>query len=407
MSICNPILSGITLEANIEFTSNCNLRCTYCAVSQPEYKGYVLPEDLVPTLVDSLISRGVETVTLNGHGETTMLDNWVELCQPFINKVQNIQIISNFSKLFQEHELELLANFANIYISIETNNPKLLREVRRRTDLGIVLQNINNIRAKCKSLEIDYPKFIFSSGIYDKNVFHLVDFAYWAAALQIDAIQFWNFIKYPDIEYAQNVYPLTSLTKAEKILALQAIDECMSVLEKNQIGYVFAGNFLEIFRKDLNSAHDNNKFVHNSRLTRTIKATTGIVEQYKPGMTRDCYDPWFYTQIRANGEVLPCCVHSPIARYSESRDFNSILNGSEVMELRNQIFHGNLDSECSMCENKPLIPVTEFQKEFNKKLKIKHSAKFRFKEQFLQKLSSVFMEAKNLIKKILIICKLR
>ncbi|MGD1918421.1 MAG: radical SAM protein [Pleurocapsa sp.] len=178
MNITQDLLhSDITLDANIEFTSNCNLRCTYCAVSQPGYKGFTLQEDLVPPIISKLIDRGVETVALNGHGETTMLKNWVEMCQPLIDKIDYIQIISNFSKLFKENELSILAKFSRIYISIDTSDPKLLAETRRKVDLGVIVQNIYNIRAKAIELDVEAPKFIFSAGVYDRNVLKLPDFA--------------------------------------------------------------------------------------------------------------------------------------------------------------------------------------------------------------------------------------
>ena len=58
-------------HAEIEFTSGCNLRCTYCAVSGDNYQSLNLPAERYSEILDHLKSVGVGHVQINGHGETT------------------------------------------------------------------------------------------------------------------------------------------------------------------------------------------------------------------------------------------------------------------------------------------------------------------------------------------------
>ncbi|MGD1918420.1 MAG: SPASM domain-containing protein [Pleurocapsa sp.] len=195
-------------------------------------------------------------------------------------------------------------------------------------------------------------------------------------------------MKHPDIEKGINVYPISSLSIEDKQKALRAIDECIAILEKNQVFYVIAGDFIEIFRKDVQQSSrdaEANKQVSSLPLAEPTEklvseqsesnadivdtnspeqsnvSKPGIIEKCSQGMTRNCLDPWFYSQIKATGEVLPCCVHSPIGHCSESSDLDVVLNNDNITQLRNRLLHGDLDSECSMCVNKPLISVEEFK----------------------------------------------
>jgi uncharacterized radical SAM superfamily Fe-S cluster-containing enzyme len=61
-------VSPITHLANIEFTTNCNLRCVYCAVSQPTYVGTDMETSDFDQILVTLKNRHVKSITVNGHG---------------------------------------------------------------------------------------------------------------------------------------------------------------------------------------------------------------------------------------------------------------------------------------------------------------------------------------------------
>jgi hypothetical protein len=78
------------------------------------------------------------------------------------------------------------------------------------------------------------------------------------------------------------------------------------------------------------------------------------------GMTRNCVDPWEYIEFTARGEVRPCCVRPPIGNLQE-QNIASILNGSQVRELRSNLLTGNLDLICKSCHLAPPVEIRVFQ----------------------------------------------
>jgi hypothetical protein len=60
-------------------TTNCNLRCTYCCVSQPWYIGQNLDISRLDHFISELSDYKVGLIQVNGHGETTTVEGWEKL----------------------------------------------------------------------------------------------------------------------------------------------------------------------------------------------------------------------------------------------------------------------------------------------------------------------------------------
>ena len=101
---------------DITFTSDCNLRCTYCAVSEPGYTGEHLTIEAISEIYRFVEVNKIETIQLSGHGETTMIDDWTNIVSPFLDKAR-CSIISNFSRPFSENEIDTLLKLDQIMIS--------------------------------------------------------------------------------------------------------------------------------------------------------------------------------------------------------------------------------------------------------------------------------------------------
>jgi len=80
-------------------TSNCNLRCTYCGVSQPWYVGQDLDISNLDNFIAGISDYKTNLIQVNGHGETTMIEGWGKFCQKLLDKGFPLVITSNFARL--------------------------------------------------------------------------------------------------------------------------------------------------------------------------------------------------------------------------------------------------------------------------------------------------------------------
>lgn len=249
------------LMVRIDFTEKCNLRCTYCAASQPNYIGVEsssqcteggreMPaaqlENVIETLVDF---KNIDEITVNGHGETTSYEGWHEYCNRLQQLGLQLTITSNFSRKFHDREIVVLSRFKSITISIDTDDPLMLKKIRRKVNLGDILVNITKIRASAMAEGRTPPDFIFLSGIYDKNVIRLSQFAWFAVACGVKEISFWKLIKRPDIPGVENVHPLTSLDREELLQAYDNMQHTKQILTDNGLRAVFTGGIMEEVRE--------------------------------------------------------------------------------------------------------------------------------------------------------------
>lgn len=131
-------------------TSNCNLRCTYCAVSQPFYVGRDFDLTKLDQLSLEMAEIGVDLVQISGHGETTILPDWAKYCTHFLDRGIEVCITSNFSNVFDDEEVDALARMQFINISIDTADRELLKRLRRKVDIKTILYNMQNVRLRAK-----------------------------------------------------------------------------------------------------------------------------------------------------------------------------------------------------------------------------------------------------------------
>jgi Radical SAM superfamily len=129
-------------------TTNCNLRCTYCAVSQPWYTGHDFDFTHIEKLVREMVAAKVVCVQISGHGETTIIPNWEAYCKYFQDSGIHVLITTNFSTLYSESEIDAFARMSAITISIDTVDRELLKQIRRKVDLRTILYNMQRVRLR-------------------------------------------------------------------------------------------------------------------------------------------------------------------------------------------------------------------------------------------------------------------
>lgn len=85
-----------------------------------------------------------------------------------------------------------------------------------------------------------------------------------------------------------------------------------------------------------------------------MKKTSYAAEPGEGKSTRDCIEPWFYAQLRANNDVLPCCWRPAIGKLGPGQSLGDVLNGFAMRKLRYELLTGDLDELCKTCSVRPL-----------------------------------------------------
>ena len=129
---------------HLELTSRCNLRCRYCAVSQPDYQGEDLEGD-PREIVKTARLLGVTEVQLSGHGESTMIPGWDILAEELLKEDLDLFLITNLARPISDREISILARFKGVSVSIDTTNADLFQSLRRGALLRTVLTNTERL----------------------------------------------------------------------------------------------------------------------------------------------------------------------------------------------------------------------------------------------------------------------
>jgi molybdenum cofactor biosynthesis enzyme MoaA len=139
----NPLdllASGPIREIRFDLTTRCNLRCVYCAVSLPDYVGSDMPIEMASQTVTAIAGlmryNPHNPVSINGHGETTFMRDWVNISQQLLDRNIPIRITTNLAKRYSGIEIGILARMHMIGVSIDTSDPDLLRRMRRKVDIN-------------------------------------------------------------------------------------------------------------------------------------------------------------------------------------------------------------------------------------------------------------------------------
>jgi hypothetical protein len=231
--------SPITKSAFVEITSRCNLRCVYCAVSQPQYVGQDMEAGLLDETVQILKTRDIGFIVVNAHGETTIVPGWHHRVNELAAAGIELQIITNFARLLLPEELAAMARIKTISISIDTHRPEVLRRIRRHVSLGNILINMTNTRAKAAELGLQPPKFIWNCVMTDKVAFDFVDYLRFGLTLGIREFFVANLTKHDDVAGAENVNHVTMLPDADLQRFARMVEQGREMVQA-------AGGYLEI-----------------------------------------------------------------------------------------------------------------------------------------------------------------
>ncbi len=387
----NLLESQRTRAFHLEFTSRCNLKCIYCAAGQPDYQGSDIAPETIDKVIELLVRRKPEVVSVNGHGETTIYKDWHLYCNRMLDLGLNLHIISNFCKKFSPEELETLSRFKSIEISCDTHDPILFAKLRRGADMVTLGTNLQRLKTCCKESERPFPSINFSCVISDQNALHLEEYVKFGLSLGVCYFNFCTLNPYPELEDAgsqeprpMTVLPLEKLHRAEKVM-LRAFD----ILKRSRILYRTQGDPIGTLRETIRRLETapaqggvqtpsaELPYSHQETLPpetpdREVPAAMEAEAaswsrrslEFPPDgtRTRDCLEPWEFLMVRSNRDVYPCCWYPPVFSMSESPFVRDMFNSSPIKAIRRGLLTGQLSRDCRTCVARGWTTTGELRK---------------------------------------------
>lgn len=247
----NLLLSHRTHHVMVEFTRDCNMRCTYCAVSNPDWKPISLNLSYLNDIIPVLQNRQTIIANLHGHGETTMIDGWHSYADRFSEAGMGLSICTNLSRDYSEKELQTLAKFVSITISLDTVEPQLFRKLRRGGDLRQLIFNMTRIQALAKEYDRNI-RWIWSCVIVDKTIDGMLDLIKYGVSLGVSVFCFCNLTKLPTPDGGVDLKHLSELSPEDSRKALNMIEHSREYCKSNQVIFDIKAGLEDSLRAKIN-----------------------------------------------------------------------------------------------------------------------------------------------------------
>lgn len=361
----SPLLSADKLRyVYLELTSRCNLRCVYCPQSQSFFKDRVdFPRDRLPELIQDFKKGAIHYVRVSGIGETTILKDWMEICEAILSAGLDLEIVSNLAKKLSPEEIRMLCRFKRIYVSFDTTDSVVFAQLRRHASLDQVLDNLKQIVAFSKSQDEYKPYLLLSLVVNDKVIFQIEKTLFDAIELGIDEIFINDMRQYPDVEDALQVRPFWTLPLDQVHLGKRMLESAVASARGSGI----ITNVTPGLTQNIENAiqHPGEIKANENSFCSSIGSCT---TPPGAGETRFCLDPWDAAVINADGSVSPCCLFPVVDGNIHDHTINEILAGDVAANLRHELLTGQLSTHCATCNLRGVTSLQELTKAVRSRL---------------------------------------
>lgn len=340
----------------VELTSLCNLRCTYCSVSHPDYRGQTstLRESDIVNLAQQLDCKKIQ---LHLHGESTVRKGWAELCQSLTSQGFELSLLSNLSQNFNQFEIEVLSQL-DLWVSIDTIDNELFKKMRRGSELGEVLRNLLRINAYRRKKGISH-RYKWNSVLCKETLSSLPDLIQAASELGVKFISFCNLTEIKGLEGA------TSLWKDinQVPFVISELKKNINLLQDLKIDFEFQGLPALSEVETLNmSSLERNPILGHLRRAHPFQASQAVSypHELKEGQTRLCLDPWSRAVIHADLGVALCERMPPFTQLNEL-EIRKAISCEAAENYRSGLLSESIPSACRSCSKRPAVDRSELK----------------------------------------------
>ncbi|MBN1758353.1 MAG: radical SAM protein [Chitinispirillaceae bacterium] len=287
------------VQADIEPTVRCNLRCPSCQHSRWSRNVPDMPLTLFRHVLDSF--PDLRNIKLQGMGEPLLNRHCIAMITEAAGRNIAVKIYTNGTQ-FSPENIEALvgSGVQEVFVSCDHHHPETLRKMRPGLDFTDYMRGVSAFTRQAAGSRISVAAWALASR-------ELLD----------DFDTFRQFVQYLGLS---RLYVQCAITSWG---ANQTVENFPSLEEKNSVKNGIETTFLH----------------------------TNLFSRETP-----CPWPFYHTYISAEGKVLPCCILSDPARRPLGDltriPFHRIWNSRRYFDFRKAISSGNIWEECRNCYRK-------------------------------------------------------
>lgn len=332
----------------VELTTDCNLRCSYCAVSLENYLGENMESGLLEQTIEYLICNRVPIVSVNVHGETTRLKYWQEVANRLITAGIAVNIISNFARQFSSSEVVTLSRFAGIRISVDSFDRATLTKLRPGADPRIIIENLMRIRNVAMLDGRPLPPVGINCVISEPMLATMEDLVSMCKQLGVADLMLHNAVGLDGLPSRPRI--LADMQGQERQAAVAVLQRALALADRLEIRCAMDPSLRTLIYDDGGRAPnqvETNYFIGDAQV-RMLAHIPACTE------TRDCLDPWSVMKIGVDGRVYCCCIGKEVMGDLRIQNLASIWKDTPFQTRRRQLLSGELPDECRTCPSRSI-----------------------------------------------------
>jgi radical SAM protein with 4Fe4S-binding SPASM domain len=280
----------------IEVSSKCNLRCPSCSLSREPAAGRNLSPVEFATILNRLSFRP-SLISLNGIGEPLVNPNFFDLLDYLVARGIGCTFFTNGTLLTERVSKEIFArpNVHFVGISCDGATKETFERLRFGADFAGWKASVRAFVREASRRQQNPVQVTMSTVVSSRNKDELGSLVELAADLGFPSVQF------------SQVFP------HDEVAASMALTEeqCVAL---DRRGLIVLGKQRGV-------------------------AVSFSPEHWKVPRGLNCFQPWEYVQISAEGDVLPCCVvvgsgSAPVMGNLLRQSFSDVWSGPRFRQFR-------------------------------------------------------------------------
>jgi MoaA/NifB/PqqE/SkfB family radical SAM enzyme len=338
------------VSASLQFTGDCNLKCTYCGHAQSGWSGTRMTEPLLDSILDFILKDGTRKVMVGFFGEATLFPGWEQVCQRLLDGGIDLATNSNFLRPLRPEEVEVLSRFTEVAMSIDTVDQDLQKRLRPPMDVRNLVHSFHRIRGHALAEGRRGPHFIWTGVLTPEVVPRLPEFLAYARSCGVTHV---NLNEICPIEESAGQDSLDDLDGEAFVRMAGQLREAVTLAGTLGLHLTvplerITAKLERIRRRSQGEACPEPRKVRIKSFQGTACYPFERIPEGKVGL---CVAPWTGVHVMPTGEVFPCCFQNQVMGVVDERhSLAGILENDSYQAFRAALLTGrHLNETCRHC----------------------------------------------------------